>query len=417
MVRRRLPRFSYFKQPPVQESLVLRAYCSLRRDKTSSSGTYGWDSQKILQTRVGPDHQLQDLPSLAVIPALTSRTPAQRRCIPRNRDLWKEKFPVLQFSRSHSQAKHGQTKRSQPSGLKAHEHSLFSNSIIRCGRDGLLPCVDSKDEKDRVTSAGTFFSTAHEFLYSAGSFRDHPINTLIPEIVVLGASNVGKSSFLNALMGKSDMARVSQRPGHTTTMNAFGVGPMPMISSDLVPRGATRPRHSLVVMDTPGYGFRSQSDWGQSILKYLQGRRMLRGAVLLLSSEKRLQDLDKWILSTLAESNTRTLVVLTKADKSKQDWPAQCSQLAHKARSEMLELENRVGNGWKEGAGWSSEILITAADMGSVRSVGCGAGMGGARVAVLEMAGFNLGRTVEQKPEDISYTGPVIPFEDISWKK
>ena len=71
----------------------------------------------------------------------------------------------------------------------------------------------------------------------------------------------------------------------------------------------------------------------------------------------------------------------------------------------------------KKGAGWSSEILITAASMGSVRSVGCGAGMGGARVAVLEMAGFNLGRTVEQKPEDISYTGPVIPFEDIFWKK
>ena len=157
---------------------------------------------KILQTRVGPDHQLQDLPSLAVRPLLTSRTPAQRRCFPRHRDHWKDRFPVVQFRRSHSQAKHGQTRRPQPSGLKAHEQGIFSNSIIRCGRDGLLPRANSKDEKDRVTSAETFFSTAHEFLYSAGSFRDHPINTLIPEIVVLGASNVGKSSFPQCFDGQ-----------------------------------------------------------------------------------------------------------------------------------------------------------------------------------------------------------------------
>lgn len=296
--------------------------------------------------------------------------------------------------------------------------TLLLQSIIRYGQDTTLPTTPTRQEKQQMATAERFFEQGppSRLLYSAEANHHHTPNEHIPEIVVLGASNVGKSSFLNALLGKPGVARVSQKPGRTTLLNAYGVGPLPKLSPGLIRKGMTPPNHSLVVMDTPGYGFRSQAGWGDAIIKYIQTRNMLRGAVILLSSEKKLLPHDKWLLKTLAENDTRTLVILTKADKGRKDWMTTCSILADSLREEMRRLEKSLDSGWKEGAGWMSDVYITAANTDNSRRLGNGGGMGGARLAILEMAGFTAQHKVEKKAETVTYTGPVVSFDDIVWK-
>ncbi|OAQ74184.1 GTP binding protein (EngB) [Pochonia chlamydosporia 170] len=274
----------------------------------------------------------------------------------------------------------------------------------------------TKPQLQQLSAAEKFFAPPCKFLYSAEALRHHSINNHIPEIVVLGSSNVGKSTFLNALVGQGKAARVSQKPGRTTLMNAYGIGPLPKIPRELVPKGMPPPRHSLIVVDTPGYGFRSQASWGDAIMKYLQARRMLRGAVVLISSEKRLLPEDKWMLRTLAEANTRTVVVLTKADKTRNGWAEKCGLLAETVQQELDRLNAQFGGKWRDSEGAASQIYITAAGMASPGQLKNGGGMGGIRTAILEMAGFTLQESVTKKADTVTYTGPIVSFDDIEWK-
>ncbi|KAG6109569.1 hypothetical protein E4U31_006774 [Claviceps sp. LM219 group G6] len=274
----------------------------------------------------------------------------------------------------------------------------------------------------QLSAAETFFiskKTRYKFLYSAAHARQHRLNMHTPEIILLGASNAGKSTFLNAILGSASAARVSRRPGLTTLMNVYGVGPppttgthQPSVSKDIGP-----PQHSLILVDTPGYGFRSQLSWGKSVIQYLHQRAMLRGAVLLLSSEKKLLPHDKWMLRTLAEANTRTLVVLTKADKSKAEWTERCVEMADDIQTELADLNREVGGRWRDdddGAA-TARVLITAAGMDLPYRFRNGAGIGGVRSAILDMAGFSMTSKVTNKAETVTYSGPIVSFEDIGW--
>ncbi|OAA51575.1 GTP-binding domain, HSR1-related protein [Metarhizium rileyi] len=281
---------------------------------------------------------------------------------------------------------------------------------------GHLTALTTKPQNLQLSAAEKFFASPCKFLYSAEALRHHSMNNLTPEVVVLGASNVGKSTFLNALVGQTRAARVSQTPGRTALMNAYGVGPLPKMPRELVPKGMPPPRHSLILVDTPGYGFRSQASWGDAIIKYLHARRMLRGAVVLLSSEKKLLPEDKWMLRTLAEANTRTLVVLTKADKMKNRWVDRCGLLADAVQQEVDGLNTELGSRWKDKDSTASHIHITAAGMARPGRLKNGGGLGGVRAAILEMAGFTLQETVTKKPDTVTYTGPVVSFDDIQWK-
>ncbi|KAJ6438899.1 GTP binding protein (EngB) [Purpureocillium lavendulum] len=300
--------------------------------------------------------------------------------------------------------------------------SLAAHKLIRHSPVASPPLTvkPSRAEAHQLAAAERFFERHPcRLMYSAASAspRQHAPNAHVPEVAILGASNVGKSSFLNALVGRPRAAHVSQRPGRTTLMNVFGVGPRPAIPAQLVRKGTAPPRHSLILVDTPGYGYRSQSTWGDAVTTYLRERRMLRGAVLLLSSEKgRLLPEDQWLLKTLAEGNTRTVVVLTKADKGRGDWPARCAAMAELLLRELRDLNETVGGGWRTGAGATGDVFITAAGMDTTSKLGNGGGMGGVRAAILEMAGFTLQDKVAKKDENVTYTGPIVSFDDIPWQ-
>ncbi|KAH7192509.1 P-loop containing nucleoside triphosphate hydrolase protein [Fusarium flagelliforme] len=314
-------------------------------------------------------------------------------------------------------AKPSKLKGPLPKGIKPHQQEIFQSESI-CFRQGSeTPADVSKEDRPPLAAAGKFFEEDCQLLYSAENLYHHPQNDHIPEIVVLGASNAGKSSFLNALIGGTEIAKVSHKPGKTTTMNAYGVGPRPKVARELVRKGELPPKHSLILMDTPGYGFKSQEDWGKTILKYLNVRKMLRGAVILMPADKKLQETDRWMLRTLARSNTRTLVVITKADKPGEKWQDACRNLHNQIQDIINGLSTHSAPSWREGSGRALNVYATASKIAFVsRRLGNGGGIGGVRLAILEMAGFSLGEKIEKQAETKAYSGKIVSFDDIVWK-
>ncbi|KAI1011231.1 hypothetical protein LB504_002715 [Fusarium proliferatum] len=352
---------------------------------------------------------------VAVTPTLGSNVKAEE---PRSQPSAQEIIvPGFSLHDSTSKPRKAKPRGPLPKGIKPHQQVLIESESI-CFKQGSTSPVDvPKEDKPALAAAGKFFEERYQILYSAENLHDHPQNDHIPEIVVLGASNAGKSSFLNALLGGREIAKVSHKPGKTTTMNAYGVGPRPKIAKELICKGDAPPNHSLVLMDTPGYGFKSQEAWGKTILKYLNVRNMLRGAVILIPADKKLKEPDRWMLRTLAQSNTRTLVVITKADKPGKEWQDACHRLHTQIEAIMRGLEAQSAASWREGSGRVLNVYATASKIASVsRRLGDRGGIGGVRLAILEMAGFSLGDKIEKQPETKAYTGKLVSFDDIVWK-
>ena len=126
-----------------------------------------------------------------------------------------------------------------------------------------------------------------------------------PEFVLAGRSNVGKSSFINALVERKSFARTSSTPGKTRTINFYNVN------------------DSFYLVDLPGYGYAKtgpveQEKWDRMIRRYLESGEDIEEVVLLLDArripnEKDLQ-MFSWILST---TGYEPIVVITKMDKLK----------------------------------------------------------------------------------------------------
>lgn len=130
-----------------------------------------------------------------------------------------------------------------------------------------------------------------------------------PEIAFVGRSNVGKSSLINSLLNRRELAKVSRTPGKTRSVNVFGVSTS---DPDLA---------RFYLVDLPGYGFAKVSrsvrvQWGPLIETYLTKRASLRGVVLLVESRV-VTDQDRQTLLWLRSIGRPPLVVATKADKLK----------------------------------------------------------------------------------------------------
>lgn len=282
------------------------------------------------------------------------------------------------------------------------------------------PPRETKEERRAAAAADKFFRRGYDFLYSAEGLPTHRPNTTTPEVVVLGASNAGKSTFLNSLLGRTDAARVSSRPGHTSTMNAFGIGRKPNFQpNSSPPKGPkTGSAHGLVLVDTPGYGHASRAGWGDSICRYVERRSMLRGAVVLLPAQKSLSRMDRWVLRMLAERNKRVLVVLTKADMAGREWWPACRTLAGDVTTQLAMLEDQLrgtNGGWHRGDGWVPDVYATAAGWARRRSVAAAPGVSGVRAAILQhLAGLTLvDGAAQTSPADVVYDGDVVSWDDL----
>ena len=124
------------------------------------------------------------------------------------------------------------------------------------------------------------------------------------EIAFAGRSNVGKSSLINALVRRKDLARASSTPGRTQQLNYFNLA------------------DSLYLVDLPGYGFANAPEknvrlWNSLVFSYLKGRPSLRRVFLLIDSRQGITKKDLEVMEMLDKAAVSYQIVLTKADKLK----------------------------------------------------------------------------------------------------
>ena len=163
---------------------------------------------------------------------------------------------------------------------------------------------------------------------SAVRAGQYPTNGL-PEIAFAGRSNVGKSSMINKLLNRKSLARVSQTPGKTVTINFYNID------------------DTVHLVDLPGYGYaqRSQSEikrWGAMMDEYLKNRNELIKTVLLVDSRHAPSKDDHTMLNWIkAYDDSGVVVVATKVDKLKKS-----------------QLENNLNMIWNELELDENDILV-----------------------------------------------------------
>jgi GTP-binding protein len=123
-----------------------------------------------------------------------------------------------------------------------------------------------------------------------------------PQVAVAGRSNCGKSSLINALVGRKKLARVSQVPGKTREINFY------LINGE------------FFLTDLPGYGFarapeEAREQWRRLIEGFLTDNQELTGIIVLIDARRGLQPQDEQLLAWLAELEIPALFALTKIDK------------------------------------------------------------------------------------------------------
>ena len=203
--------------------------------------------------------------------------------------------------------------------------------------------------------AARLFSGRVDFLLSAPQLKFLPEPT-VPEIAFAGRSNVGKSSLLNALVGRKAIARASVTPGRTQELNFFEVGEPTLFR----------------LVDMPGYGFAKApvkvvERWKNLVRTYLRGRQVLARKLVLVDARHGLKEVDREMMRMLAEAAVGYRVVLTKADKLK------ASALAETVAKVEAEAKKHVAA--------FPHIHVTSAEKGP--------GIAELRMAVLEDAGIS----------------------------
>jgi len=144
----------------------------------------------------------------------------------------------------------------------------------------------------------------------------------LPEFALAGRSNVGQSSFINRMIGRKALARISSKPGKTQTLNFYKI------------------EEQLFFVDVPGYGYAKVSKtereaWGKMIERYFTGRQELKAVVQIIDLRHPPTADDRMMYDFLKHYNIPCIVIATKADKiPKGKWDKH-----KKIVKETLEME------------------------------------------------------------------------------
>jgi GTP-binding protein len=173
-----------------------------------------------------------------------------------------------------------------------------------------------------IEEPNRIFSGPVTFLKSAPKLEFLPEPT-VPEIAFAGRSNVGKSSLINALVNRNNLARASNTPGRTQELNFFDVGSPALFR----------------IVDMPGYGYakaplKTVQQWRYLINDYLRGRAVLKRVFVLIDSRHGIKEVDRDILDMLDAAAVSYRIVLTKADKIK---PAELAEVTERTIAEACK--------------------------------------------------------------------------------
>ncbi|MBM7584864.1 GTP-binding protein [Bacillus pakistanensis] len=160
-----------------------------------------------------------------------------------------------------------------------------------------------------------------EIVISAVKPEQYPEDYL-PEFALAGRSNVGKSSFINKMINRKALARISSKPGKTQTLNFYKI------------------EEALYFVDVPGYGFakvskREREAWGKMIETYITSREQLRAVVMIVDLRHPPTKDDLMMYDFLKHYEIPCIIIATKADKiPKGKWEKHL-----KVTKESLDLE------------------------------------------------------------------------------
>lgn len=198
--------------------------------------------------------------------------------------------------------------------------------------------MNEQDESDRIEEARKIFAGPIAFLKSAPKLEFLP-DMAVNEVAFAGRSNVGKSSLLNALTNRNNLARTSNTPGRTQELNFFDVGE-PL---------------KFRLVDMPGYGYaKAPKDivrqWRFLVNDFLRGRAALKRTLVLIDSRHGIKDVDNDMMDMLDGAAVSYHIVLTKADKIK--------------ASELAEVTQRTADAIRKRPAAHPDIIVTSSEKG-----------------------------------------------------
>jgi len=164
------------------------------------------------------------------------------------------------------------------------------------------------------------------FVDSVYNLKDIP-RIRLPEVILCGRSNVGKSSFLNSLFNRKDLAKISSTPGKTRSINYYLID------------------DKFYMVDLPGYGYakagmEDRKKWGKLVSDFVQSSGNIKLAFHLIDCRHKPTDLDIQLNSLLRYHNFNYLTILNKADKLKQSGISLSKKIVKEIFSELKEGEN-----------------------------------------------------------------------------
>ncbi|MCR6095635.1 YihA family ribosome biogenesis GTP-binding protein [Salipaludibacillus agaradhaerens] len=158
----------------------------------------------------------------------------------------------------------------------------------------------------KITSAELIISAAKDHQFPGGPF---------PEVALSGRSNVGKSSFINTLLARKGLARTSQKPGKTQTLNFYFLN------------------DRFHFVDVPGYGYakvskKEREAWGRVMESYFTHREQLKGVIQLVDARHKPTEDDIMMYDWLKYHELPVIIVATKVDKiPKGKWDKHVSNI------------------------------------------------------------------------------------------
>ncbi len=150
-----------------------------------------------------------------------------------------------------------------------------------------------------------------------------------PEVAFAGRSNVGKSSLINALMNRKNLARTSSQPGKTQTINFYHIN------------------NEMYLVDIPGYGYakageRERESWGRMVERYLRTSKNLAAVFLLIDIRHEPTKNDLLMYDWISSQGFSPFVILTKADKIKRSQLQKQTALIRRALSISADTKTYV---------------------------------------------------------------------------
>jgi GTP-binding protein len=167
------------------------------------------------------------------------------------------------------------------------------------------------------------------FVKSAPSLKDSPDFGGLPEFVMVGRSNVGKSSLINSLLNRKSLAKTSNTPGKTRLINFYLIN------------------QQWVLVDLPGYGYAKvshaeQARWQKNLEQYLTKREPICVILILIDARHPLQASDEQMITWLSHHQLPWQIVLTKTDKLSKNQVGQHVQQLTKALRPLGASPERI---------------------------------------------------------------------------